>query len=59
MVIEEDFAYIAGFTTAAIAGQPFGGGGQDAMLIKYQLCNSTIVWVRTFGGNGLDVGGVS
>lgn len=57
MVVDGGFAYITGFATASIYGQPFYGGSMDAVLIKLYLTNSSVSWVRTVGGTGTDFGG--
>jgi hypothetical protein len=45
--------YIAGLTSSAFDAEPFGGGGYDGFLVKYDA-SGTWQWSRVFGGTGAE-----
>ncbi|KAI3632563.1 hypothetical protein MIR68_009669 [Amoeboaphelidium protococcarum] len=52
---DNNIAYIAGESEGSCLNQ-ISYGGLDALLIKVDLRNSTVYWVKQFGGPGRDYG---
>ena len=45
--------YVSGYTTAALDGQAYSGGGSDAFLTKYSA-DGTKAWTKLLGTSGDD-----
>ncbi len=48
--------YVAGYTRASFAGQPYAGGSSDAFVRRYDAGGNAL-WTRLFGTEGADIAG--
>lgn len=56
VVVSGNYAYIDGSTDAAISGST--ANGLDALFIKLNLLNASVVWQYRLGGTGREQGGM-